>query len=96
MQILLALVIGAAIGLALEFLIPHRALRGAAIAPLIGAASAALVWTILTWAGVGLENPLLWLSAFVAPLVVTWPALVLISRRRIAHDQEERARLKIG
>ena len=96
MQILLALVVGAAIGLALEFLIPHRALRGAAIAPLIGAASAALVWMILTWAGVGLENPLLWLSAFVAPVVVTWPALVLLSRRRITHDQEERARLKIG
>jgi hypothetical protein len=51
---------------------------------------------ILTWAGLGLESPWLWLSAFVAPIVVTFPALLLLARARTAHDARERARLKIG
>ena len=51
---------------------------------------------ILTWAGVGLDSPWLWLSAFVAPAVVTYPVLLLLTRARTGHDARERARLKIG
>jgi hypothetical protein len=51
---------------------------------------------ILTWAGFALDNPWLWVSAFVAPLVVTYPALVLLARARSSHDARERVRLRIG
>mgnify|MGYP003391922125 CR=1 FL=1 len=95
MQILLALISGAAIGIGVHFLVADRSTRGAALGPIIGAVSAALVWTILTWAGLGLDNPLLWLSAILVPIVVTWPALTIITRSRIAHDERERSRLKI-
>jgi len=54
------------------------------------------VWMILTWAGVGLDSPWLWLSAFVAPAVVTYPVLLILTRTRTAHDARERAQLKIG
>lgn len=96
MQILLAFIIGAAIGAAAHFLVRGRSTRGVALAPILGSFSAGLVWMILTWAGVGLESPWLWLSAVVAPLVVTYPALVILARTRAAHDARERARLKIG
>ncbi len=96
MQILLAFIIGAAIGAAAHFLVPGRSTRGVALAPIIGAFSAGLVWMILTWAGVGLDSPWLWLSAFVAPIVVTYPVLVILARTRAAHDARERTRLKIG
>lgn len=95
MQILLGLIIGASIGIGIHFLVADRATRGVALAPLIGAASAGLVWTLLTWLGFALDNPWLWLSAFVVPVVVTWPALLFVRRTRLAHDANERARLGI-
>lgn len=96
MQILLALLIGAVIGAAVHFLVPARGTRGVVLAPLLGALMSGLVWMILTWAGLGLDNPWLWLSAFVAPIVVAYPALVILARTRTAFDARERARLKIG
>jgi hypothetical protein len=96
MQILIALIVGAVIGLAVHFHIGDRASRGVVIAPMVGAFSAGLVWTILTWSGVGIDSIWLWLSMFVAPLVVTYPVVILLTRARVAHDAAERARLRIG
>jgi len=95
-QILLAFIVGAVIGAALHFVVPGRTTRGVALGPIVGAAAAGLVWMILTWAGVGLDSPWLWLSAFVAPAVVTYPVLLILTRARTGHDARERARLKIG
>ncbi|MGZ8804050.1 MAG: hypothetical protein ACXWZG_01945 [Microbacterium sp.] len=96
MQILLAFIIGAALGTAVHFLVEGRPTRGVALGPVLGAFAAGLVWMILTWAGLAIDNPWLWLSAFVAPLAVTYPALLILARSRAAHDARERARLKIG
>ena len=96
MQILLAFIVGAVIGAALHFVVPGRSTRGVALGPIVGAAAAGLVWMILTWAGVGLDSPWLWLSAFLAPAVVTYPVLLLLTRARTGRDARERARLKIG
>jgi uncharacterized membrane protein YeaQ/YmgE (transglycosylase-associated protein family) len=96
MQILIALIVGAALGLAVHFLVAHRSTRGAVIGPIVGALAAGLVWTILTWAGIGTDSVWLWLSMFVAAPVVAYPVLVLLSRARVSHDAAERARLKIG
>lgn len=96
MQILLAFIIGAVLGTAAHFLVESRSTRGVVVGPVLGAFAAGLAWMILTWAGLGLESPWLWLSAFVAPIVVTYPALLILARTRTAHDARERARLKIG
>ena len=96
MQILLGLIVGTVIGIALHYVVADRSTRGVAVAPLLGAASAGLAWTILTWAGIGIDSPWPWLAAIVVPVLVTWPALVLLSRSRLAHDERERLRLKIG
>ncbi len=96
MQILLAFLIGAAVGAAAHFLVRDRSTRGAALGPVIGALGAGAVWMILTWAGLGLDSPWLWLSALVVPIVVTYPVLAVLARSRTAHDARERARLKLG
>lgn len=96
MQILIALIVGAALGLGVHFQIPDRATRGVVIGPIVGALAAGLAWMILTWAGVGLDSIWLWLSMCVAPLVVTYPVIILLRRARVAHDAAERARLRIG
>lgn len=96
MQILLGLIAGTVIGLALHFSVPGRSNRGAALAPMIGAVSAGLAWTVLTWAGLGVDTPWPWLAALIVPAALTWPTLVGLDRARVAHDRRERARLKIG
>ena len=96
MQILLAFIFGAAVGAGVHFLVRSRGTRGVAVAPVLGALVSGLVWMILTWAGVGLDSPWLWLSAVVAPIVVTYPVVSILSRARVAHDASERARLKIA
>lgn len=96
MQILLAFIVGGAMGAAAHFLVPGRGTRGVALGPVLGAFTAGLVWMILTWAGVGLDSPWLWLSTLVAPIVVTYPVLLILARTRTARDARERTRLKIG
>jgi len=94
MQIILAFIVGAVIGVAVHYLAPGRDTRGVALAPMIGAFLSGLVWMILTWAGVGIDSVWLWLS----PLVVSWlawPVVALLARTRRAHDLEERKRLRI-
>lgn len=95
MQILLALIVGASLGVAVHFLARGRSTRGVVLAPVLGALIAGLTWMILTWAGFGLDSPLLWLS----PLVVSWlawPIVALLARARQTHDDDERRRLRIA
>ena len=94
MQILLALIVGASVGVAVHFLARGRATRGVAFAPMLGALLAGLAWMILTWAGFGLDSALLWLSPLVVPWLA-WPVVALLARSRDAHDEAERRRLRI-
>ncbi|MCC4249462.1 hypothetical protein [Microbacterium testaceum] len=92
MQILLGLILGAVVGLAAHFALGHRDLRGAALAPLAGAAASAVVWTAATWAGLGVDSPILWIVAVLAPAATTFALVPLLSRVRQRADAEERAR----
>ncbi|WP_285137018.1 hypothetical protein [Microbacterium sp. lyk4-40-TSB-66] len=95
MQILLGLILGAVIGLAAHFSLPHRGLRGAFLAPLAGAAAAGVVWTAATWMGFGVDSPILWLVAAVAPAVTAFAVVPLVTRARLARDDADRARLSV-
>lgn len=96
MQILLAFIIGAVIGVGIHFQLHQRLTRGVVLAPMIGAVSAGLAWAILTWVGIGVDTPWPWLAALIVPIVVTYPAILLTSRVRVARDVRERERLGIG
>jgi len=96
MQILLAFIVGAVFGVAAHYTAPGRETRGVALAPMIGAAAGGLVWLILTWAGLGIDNPWIWLVSFAVPFLVAYPAVAVLARVRTAHDARERARLGIA
>jgi hypothetical protein len=96
MQILIALIVGASIGIGIHFHVTARSTRGVVVGPMVGALAAGIVWMTLTWLGVGIDSVWLWLSAIVAPIVVTYPVLITLSRVRTSHDARERARLKIS
>jgi uncharacterized membrane protein YeaQ/YmgE (transglycosylase-associated protein family) len=95
-QILIALIVGAVIGLAAHFQVAERTTRGIVLGPILGALSAGLAWLILTWAGVGIDTPWPWLSAVIVPGLIVYPVLLLITRSRVAGDKREQARLKIS
>ena len=95
MLIVLALIWGAAVGAALHFGLPRRELRGAAVAPMLGALVGGAVWLLFTWLGLE-QTGWIWLASLAAPVVVTAPALVALDRVRVAHDARERARLGIA
>lgn len=96
MQILLAFIFGAVMGLVAHFVLPRRDLRGAALAPVTGALVGGAVWLALTWAGVATDNPLIWFASAVVPAVVVFPLVMLLTRVRRSRDAREAARLKIA
>lgn len=95
MQILLGLILGAVIGLAVHFSLAHRTLRGALLAPFAGAAAAAVVWTVATWMGLGVDSPILWLVAAVAPTLTAAALVPVVTRARLRRDEEDRVRLGV-
>ncbi|GAA3915906.1 hypothetical protein [Microbacterium invictum] len=96
MQILLALIFGAAYGAVLHYTMPGRASRGVALAPIVGAVLGGLTWLVMTWLGFTLESPWLWLVSVIVPVVVVPVALTVLRRVRDAHDARERVRLRIA
>ena len=96
MEIILALLFGAVVGLLVHYTLPGRKTRGAALAPIIGAVVGGAIWMILTWAGWTVDNPWLWLVSIAAPFIVTYPAVAVTARVRHAHDDRERVRLRIA
>ncbi|MBD7956757.1 hypothetical protein H9651_03845 [Microbacterium sp. Sa4CUA7] len=96
MQILLALIVGAVLGIGAHFSVTGRDTRGAVLAPMLGAVVGGAVWLAFTWAGLGIDSPWIWVVSFAAPAVVVFPALIALTRVRRAHDERERARLKIA
>ena len=96
MEILLALIFGAACGGVLHFVQPGRGSRGAALAPMLGAVLGAVPWLVLTWMGFTTASPALWLVSFLLPVVVVPLVLEALRRSRASHDERERARLGIA
>ncbi|MBW9108172.1 hypothetical protein JNB63_00105 [Microbacterium trichothecenolyticum] len=96
MQILIAFIVGAVVGIGIHFQLHQRLTRGVVLAPMIGAVSAGAAWSILTWLGVGIDTPWPWLAALIVPIAVTYPAIILVSRARVARDAREKVRLGIG
>ena len=96
MQILIAFILGAVVGVGIHFQLHQRLTRGVVLAPMVGAVSAGAAWAILTWLGIGVDTPWPWLAALIVPIVVTYPVVLLLSRSRVAHDTREKARLGIG
>jgi uncharacterized membrane protein YeaQ/YmgE (transglycosylase-associated protein family) len=96
MDILLAFVFGAAIGLIAHAVLPGRDLRGAALAPIAGALVGGAVWLALTWVGLTSEDFALWAASVLIPAAVVFAGIAILTRMRRAHDAREAARLQIA
>lgn len=86
MYILFALIAAMVIGIAIHFAAPRRELRGAALVPAVAASTAAALYTGLTWAGLGEDDPWQWIATIVGSTVVALGATALLTRSRAAAD----------
>ncbi|GAA3761763.1 hypothetical protein GCM10022240_12910 [Microbacterium kribbense] len=96
MQIVLALIYGAAIGALAHYTMPGKDTRGSALTPMLGAVVGGAVWTILTWVGMHPGDAWLWLLGLIVPAAAVFGGLAVITRMRIVHDRRERERLNIA
>ncbi|MDQ0644992.1 hypothetical protein [Microbacterium murale] len=95
MYIVLALVAACALGIAVHYLLPHRALRGVAVIPAIASAVAAVVYTLMQWTGIGEDNGWLWLASIGGGVVISALAGYVITSSRHRSDAEKKAALGI-
>ncbi|SIO20675.1 hypothetical protein [Agromyces cerinus] len=86
MELIFIVVGGAILGLATQFVVPLRHLRGVAVGSAIGAGVAAVVWVALTWLGWPWDGGWIWVAALVASALVPAAVLYLISPRRERAD----------
>lgn len=95
MYILLALIAACALSIGVHFLLPNRQLRGVALVPVIATAAAAIIYTVMQWAGVGEDNGWLWLASIVGALVVATVIGYSVTAQRRRSDAEKKAALGI-
>lgn len=95
MYILLALIAACALGIGAHFLIPHRELRGVAVTPIVATATAAVVYTVMQWAGVGEDSVWLWLASVGGGVLLSVVATYAVVRARLRADAAAKAALGI-
>ncbi|GAB3631079.1 hypothetical protein GCM10027421_04320 [Microbacterium shaanxiense] len=95
MYIVLALIAACALGIAVHYLLPHRALRGTAVVPAIAAAVAAIVYTLMQWSGVGEDSGWLWLASVGGGVVLAAVAGYVLTTIRHRTDAEKKVALGI-
>ena len=88
MELLFVTLIGAAIGIILRYLVPGRHAYGALLAPAVGGAVAAIVWSGLTWLGWKFDGGWIWVVSLAA---ATLAALALeLILPRVRHEADAR------
>ena len=88
MEIVYAVVVGAAAALVLRYLLPGRETYGSVLLPAIGGAVTAAVWAGMSWLGFDFAGNWgwLWLASVGGAIVVTLIVGLLVSTRRQASD----------
>lgn len=86
LELFFVILIGAAIGLILRYLIPGRHAYGVVIAPAVGGAVAAAVWSGLTWLGWAFDGGWIWVVSLVAAGLATIAVELILPRVRKEAD----------
>ncbi|WAB80635.1 hypothetical protein OVN18_08645 [Microcella daejeonensis] len=82
MELLFVTIIGAALGLAVRYIVPGRDTHGLLVTMVVGAAATAATWVLLLWLGFTFDGGWIWvLSLVIGPLVAAGIAWMLHRRR---------------
>lgn len=96
MYILLALIAAAVLGIAVHFSVPRRSERGVILTPALCVATAAVVYSALTWLQWGEGNVWLWVVTLGAAVAVSVAVTAAVGIARARRDAAERERLRIA
>ncbi|GLK18219.1 hypothetical protein [Herbiconiux flava] len=96
MELLFITLGGVILGLIARYALPNRDRHGVVVVPAIGAAVAAVVWVVLTWAGLPWDGGWIWAISLVVTAVAVVVADVLIGRRRKERDEVRLQQLLTG
>ena len=96
MEIMFIGLIGAIMGLAARYFLPHRHTHGAVLVPAIGVVASLVLWVALTWAGLKWDAGLIWWISVVGTGIVVVVADVLIGRIRTNSDDRMLVSLSKG
>jgi hypothetical protein len=86
MELLFVTLIGAAIGVVLRYLSPGRHAYGALLAPAVGGAVAAAVWSGLTWLGWKFDGGWIWVVSLAAGGLAALAVELILPRVRHQSD----------
>ncbi|MDQ4214030.1 hypothetical protein [Microbacterium capsulatum] len=95
MYILLALIGACLLGIAVHYALPHRGVRGVALAPALATAVAAAAYAVGQWAGLAESNVWLWVISLGGAVVITVAATLILSQGRVHGDARRRSALGI-
>lgn len=86
MELLFVIVIAAAIGLGIRYLVPQRGTYGVLLLPAIAAAASSVVWVALLWLGLTFDGTWIWVASLTAAGVAALVVALVLPRRRIESD----------
>jgi quaternary ammonium compound-resistance protein SugE len=90
-ELLFVALLGALVGLAARYALPHRATHGALLVPAVGTAAAMAAWVALTWVGLRWDQGVIWIATLGISALVAVGVDLAVGRRRAAADARDLA-----
>lgn len=87
MEIAFVLVIGAALGAIVRYLVPGRESHGFLVLPAAAAAASTGVWAMLVWLGLPFDGGWIWVISLLAGVIAAVLTAFLLPRARHASDE---------
>ncbi|MDF2444262.1 MAG: hypothetical protein JWR01_2465 [Subtercola sp.] len=89
MELLFVTLGGIILGLLARYLVPLRETHGVLLVPALGAASAAILWEVMTWLGLPYDGGWIWVIALGGTAVIVALVTPSLGRARRTRDRAE-------
>jgi uncharacterized membrane protein YeaQ/YmgE (transglycosylase-associated protein family) len=88
MELLFIGLIGAVLGLAARYLLPHRETHGAVLIPALGVIASVVLWVGLTWLGFKWDAGWIWWISILGTALVVIVVDIVIGQVRTRSDRQ--------
>lgn len=96
MELMFITLLGAIMGLAARYLLPHRHTHGVVLMPAVGVIASAVLWEAFTWLGFKWDAGVIWWIAILGTAVVLVAAGLVAGLVRTRSDERLFDRLSKG